>query len=218
MFTETPIFFDRTDAGKKLAQSVKQYINKNAIVLGMPRGGVVTAYEVAQALHAKLDVIVARKIGAPWQLEYAIGAIAPDVLVLNQEAEKYFELDKNALEKLLAAERKEMERRIKLYRGEGKELTLQGRIVIIVDDGVATGQSAIAAIRSVRKMHPKKIIFATPVGAADAIKILKNEADEVICLEILQEFYAVGSWYENFKQTTDEEVIALLQKNHKMQF
>lgn len=215
----TPIFHDRKDAGQKLAQSLKKYLDKNVIVLGMPRGGVVTAYEIADKLHAILDVIVVRKIGAPWQPEYAIGAIAPNnTVVLNQEAQDYFSLKTAEIEKLINYEKNEMEKRIRLYLDTSKKIAVQNHIVIIADDGVATGQSAIAAIRSVRKMQPQKIIFAAPVGALDAIKILKHEADEVICLEIPREFYAVGSFYENFTQTSDAEVISLLKMNHEKYF
>jgi len=213
MNTSEIIFRDRKEAGQKLAELLKSYTAEKPIILAMPRGGVVVAYEIAQALKAPLDVIVSRKIGAPSQPEYAIGAIAPgDIRVFNDEAISSLDISKTEIETLVAREKKEMERRIKLYRGDKLPLDLKDKVVIIVDDGVATGQTALVAIRSVRKMQPKKIIFACGVGAYDSMKLLQQEADEVISLSVPKMFYAVGQWYQSFEQTTDDEVIRLLSK------
>lgn len=213
---KTAIFRDRRDAGAKLAESLEKYRSDKPIILGMPRGGVVVAYEIAKVLNAQLDVIVARKLGAPSQPEFAIGAIAPgDIVVFNEEVQGYYAPDSAEIKKIISEEKLEMQRRINLYRQGRSNLEVKNKVVIIVDDGVATGQSAIAAVRSVRKMQPQKIVFAAGVGALDAIKVLEREADEVICLAMPANFMAVGQWYENFDQTTDDEVIALMQLSEK---
>ncbi|EKD45683.1 MAG: phosphoribosyltransferase [uncultured bacterium] len=213
MNTSEIIFRDRKEAGQKLAELLKSYTAEKPIILAMPRGGVVVAYEIAQALKAPLDVIVSRKIGAPSQPEYAIGAIAPgDIRVFNDEAISSLDISKTEIETLVAREKKEMERRIKLYRGNKPLLDLKDKVVIIVDDGVATGQTALVAIRSVRKTQPKKIVFACGVCAHDSMELLRQEADEVISLSMPKMFYAVGQWYQSFEQTTDDEVIRLLSK------
>lgn len=213
---KTAIFRDRRDAGAKLAESLEKYRADHPIILGMPRGGVVVAYEIAKKLDAQLDVIVARKLGAPSQPEFAIGAIAPgDIVVFNEGIPGYYVSNSLEIKKIISEEKLEMQRRINLYRRGRNKLDVKNKVVIIVDDGVATGQSAIAAIRSIRKMQPQKIIFAAAVGALDAIKVLEQEADEVICLAMPADFMAVGLWYENFDQTTDDEVIALIQSIEK---
>ncbi len=205
------IFQDRKEAGQKLAEVLQRYAAEKPIVLGMPRGGVVVAYEIAKALKAPLDVIVTRKIGAPSQPEYAIGAIAPgNIQIFNAEAIFSLGLNNSEVKTIVMSEEKEMERRVKLYRGNKPALDLKDKVVIIVDDGVATGQTAIVAIRSVRKLEPRKTIFACGVCARDAVIMLRQEADEVVCLSLPAMFYAVGQWYLNFAQTTDAEVMRLL--------
>lgn len=205
------IFQDRKDAGQKLAKVLGHYSALKPIILALPRGGAVVAYEVAKVLQAPLDVIIARKIGAPSQPEYAIGAIASDdVRVLNIEAISSLGLNETEIESLVAREKKEMERRIKLYRGNKPPLDLKNKIVVIVDDGVATGLTALAAIRSVRKMQPQKIIFASPVCSREAKALIRQEADETVCLSIPEVLYAIGEWYADFGQTTDAEVTRLL--------
>ena len=216
MNTTEIIFKNRKEAGQKLAEALKSYGAEKPIILAMPRGGVVVAYEIAKALNAPLDVIVSRKIGAPLQPEYAIGAIAPgDIGVFNEEAISSLGITKAEIEILITHEKKEMERRIKLYRGDKPPLDLKDKVVIIVDDGVATGQTALVAIRSVRKMQPKKIVFACGVGAQDSMELLRQEADEVISLNVPKTFYAVGQWYQDFGQVTDEEVLRLLNEAEK---
>ncbi|EKE01867.1 MAG: phosphoribosyltransferase [uncultured bacterium] len=211
MNTPKIIFQNRKEAGQKLAAVLTHYAAEKPIVLGMPRGGVVVAYEIAKFLKAPLDVIVTRKIGAPLHPEYAIGAIAPgDISVFNVEAVSSLGLDRTEIQTLVASEKKEMERRIKLYRENKSMLNLKDKVVIIVDDGVATGQTALVAIRSVRKMQPRKIVFVSGVCARDAAAMLRQEADEVVCLSLPGIFHAVGEWYYDFAQTTDEEVLQLL--------
>jgi putative phosphoribosyl transferase len=205
------IFKDRKDAGQRLAKALDHYAMENSIILAMPRGGVVVAYEIAKALKAPLDVVVSRKIGAPLQPEYAIGAIAEgNVHIFNSEAVSSLGISETELAALVAKEKKEIERRIKLYRGNKSFPDLKDKVTIIVDDGVATGQTALVTIRSVRKMQPRKIIFVSGVCAREAMPMLQAEADEVICLCLPEMFYAVGEWYHNFEQTEDAEVIRLL--------
>jgi putative phosphoribosyl transferase len=209
------VFKDRQDAGEQLAKLLAPYAAERPIILGMPRGGVVVAAVIAKALKAPLDIIVARKIGSPLQPEYAIGAIAPgDVRIVNPEAISYLDIDNAEIEAIVQREKKEMERRIKFYRGTRPPLEVKDRIVIIVDDGIATGQTALAAILSIKKLQPKKIILAAGVCAREAVALLKPEVDAVICVSIPEEFQAVGLWYQNFAQTTDAEVISLLLNNY----
>jgi putative phosphoribosyl transferase len=187
------------------------YRNENPIVLGIPRGGVVVAAEVAKILKAELDVIVARKIGSPSFPEFAIGAIAPnDVTVLNPDSVEYMHLSTHQIDELIELEKQEMQRRIKLYRHNKKELNVSNRIVILVDDGLATGLTAMASVRALKKLKAKKIILAIPVAAPAAVEALCKEVDEVVCLFAPNNFEAVGSWYQEFEQTSDEEVIKLL--------
>jgi putative phosphoribosyl transferase len=187
------------------------YRDQKPIVLGIPRGGIIVAAEVAKTLTAELDIIVARKLGAPSFPEFAIGAIAPnDVTVLDHEAIKYLNLDKSDVAELIEQEQKEMARRIKLFRAKKSELNVTNRIVILIDDGLATGLTAIASVRSLKKLKAKKIILAIPVASADAVAALRQEADQVVCLFTPSDFEAVGSWYQEFEQTTDQEVIAAL--------
>jgi|WetSurMetagenome_2_1015567.scaffolds.fasta_scaffold40290_2 putative phosphoribosyl transferase len=205
------VFYDRHDAGKKLAVVLVKYKGADLIILGMPRGGVVVAAEVAKFLLAPLDIIVVRKIGAPNQPEYAIGAIAEGgILVQNQETVGYYDFNSAAIKKIVAKEQQEMLRRIKKYRGNKAALDLAGKTVIIVDDGIATGQSALAAILAVRKKNPTRVILATGVCAFDSCKMLKASVDDLICLNQPNNFNAVGQWYKNFSATTDDEVSALL--------
>lgn len=212
-----PLLKDRHEAGQQLAAKLEKYREEKPLILGMPRGGVVVAFEIAHLLQAELDVIVARKIGAPGQPEYAIGAIAPGgVVVWNEEARSYFSFESAEAKNLISKEEKEMERRLRSYRGvNAAPLAVQGRVAIIVDDGIATGQSALAAVRSVRALQPAKIILAVGVTSAEALAMLRREVDEIICLSIPEPFWAVGAWYENFSQTEDAEVIELLRRNRE---
>lgn len=209
--SEPKVFANRQTAGRELAVALEEFREEKPIILGMPRGGVILAFEIAQALNASLDVMVARKIGAPNQPEYAIGAIAPgDIVVINPEAVAFYDISSPEVQAVIAREKQEMLRRIKLYRGSKPELELKNRTVILVDDGLATGQSALAAVLAIKKMQPKKVILAVGVCAVDSAAILRQEVDELVCLSMPEQFYAVGLWYQDFSQTTDDEVIALL--------
>jgi predicted phosphoribosyltransferase len=205
------LFRDRADAGRRLAERLTHLRHEEPIVLALPRGGVTVGYEVARVLGAPLDVIVARKLGAPFQPELGIGAIAPGgVRVLNEEAVRWLGISEEEIGRIAERESREMERRIRLYRGDQPMPDLRGRTVILVDDGIATGVTTRAAIESVRQSRPQKLVLAVPVCAAETSDILQQEVDEFICLSIPTEFVAVGVWYENFTQVSDEEVIQLL--------
>ena len=205
------MFKDRSDAGRKLAEALFVYKDKKVLVLALPRGGVPVGYEIARALRCPFDTIVARKVGAPDNPEYAVGAIAPglpgeeSVLVIDEPVV--------GIESVIAEETKEMERRMEKYKSGTYAKGAKPETVIIVDDGVATGKTALAAIRSARAAYPKaKVIFAAPVGAPDAVARITQEADKVICLETPEEFMAVGEWYGSFPQLSDEAVIWYLEK------
>jgi putative phosphoribosyl transferase len=208
------MFEDRKDAGRQLVRYLEAYHNTNAIVLGMPRGGVVVAFEVANALCLELNVMVARKIGAPGQPELAIGAIGPgEAVILNDTYVQAYHLTEKELESMIIAEQRELTRRIQLYCGKAGLPSVKNRTVILIDDGVATGLTALVAIRALRKMEPTRLIFAAGVCAPDAAEQLRQEVDEMICIVCPRDFYAVGAWYRHFEQTTDTEVLDLLKMN-----
>lgn len=207
------IYKDRKDAGQELAQKLKKYAKDDPVVIALPRGGVILGYEVAKALKAGLDVIVPRKIGAPLQPEYGIGAIAPKgVRILNTRAIESLGISEDEIEYLTQMETKEMNRRMELYREGLEPFDLEKRTVIMVDDGIATGVSTKAAVLSVKKMNPKKIILAVPVCPQNTAEKFRNVVDEFLCLCEPQDFYAVGEHYDDFRQVSDEEVISLIQK------
>lgn len=204
------MFKDRVDAGKLLAEKLAMYRGKqDVVVLALPRGGVVVGAEVAKALAAPLDIVVTRKIGAPGNPEYAIGALTESGEPIFNEAERV-DVDTEWLKREVAKEKQEAERRIKTYRGDRPPTDLANKIVIIVDDGIATGLTMRAAIQSVRAKQSKKIAVAVPVSARDSAEIIKQEADELVVLDTPLFFGAVGAFYQIFNQTTDEEVIKLL--------
>jgi predicted phosphoribosyltransferase len=179
--------------------------------LGLPRGGIPVAYEVAQALHAPLDVFVVRKLGLPGHSEYAMGAIASGgVRVLNENVIRQLQVPSSAVEAVVRAEYLELERRELAYRGARQAVPAEGRVVILVDDGLATGSTMRAAVLAIRRQFPSHIVVAVPVGAGEACRAMGEVADEVICARMPEPFHAVGLWYENFDQTTDEEVRRLL--------
>jgi predicted phosphoribosyltransferase len=207
------IFRDRSDAGKQLAKKVMAYADRrDVIVLALPRGGVPVGYEVARALHAPLDVFLVRKLGVPGHEELAMGAIASGgVRVLNHEVLRQLEISPEAIESVSAEQMEELERRARAYRDDRPRPDVHGRTVILVDDGLATGSTMRAAVAALRQQGPVRIVVAVPVGAMETCADLADEADEVISGHTPEPFYAVGLWYENFSQTTDEEVHALLQ-------
>jgi putative phosphoribosyl transferase len=205
------LFHDRTDAGRRLAQRLTGYRGPDTVVLALPRGGVEVGYEVARELDAPLDVIVARKLGAPGQRELGIGAIAPGgVRVLDEETIALLRIPPQEIDAVAAEEAAEMARRERLFREGRPALDLSGRTVILVDDGLATGVTARAAVRAIRTWQPHRIVLAVPVCAPETAAVLRGEVDDLICVEAPPDFIAVGRWYEDFDQTSDQEVIDLL--------
>lgn len=208
------IFEDRVQAGRELAKLLEDYKSSDAVVLALPRGGVPVAVEVAKSLNLPLDVFVARKIGAPFNPEFGIGAIAEDgVTVWDEYSVNAVGATKEELDEIVTKETRELNRRVAVYRGGRKLPKLKDKTVILVDDGLATGITAQAAIRSLRKQKPKAIVLAAPVGASDTIERLREEADQVLYLQAPYDFNAVGLWYRNFEQLSDEDVTRLLNQN-----
>ena len=205
-------FKDRTDAGDQLAQRLIAYQNgAEIIVVGLPRGGVPVAYQVASTLHLPLEIIIVRKLGMPSHKEFAIGAIASGgARYLQDEVIRAFSVPKNAIELVQQEELIELERRERLYRENRPAISLLRQTVIVVDDGLATGSTMKVAVQAIRKQHPKRIIVAVPVASLSAIESLQTEADEVISLSTPEPLFAVGQWYDKFNQTSDKEVIQLL--------
>lgn len=205
-------FCDRAEAGRILATKLSAYGGRNdVIVLGLPRGGVPVAFEVAHALRVPLDVFVVRKLGIPWHKELAMGAVASKgIKVLDLTLAQRLSVSDEEIEKTVAAERKELKRQERLYRGNRPALDLRGKTVILVDDGIATGASILAAIAALRRQKVGRIVVAIPVAPANACDAIRMEADELVCVAEPRMFFAVSQWYENFTQTTDEDVRALL--------
>jgi putative phosphoribosyl transferase len=208
------LFRDRIHAGRVLTQQVQSVVlDQDVVVLGLPRGGVPVAFEIAEALHADLDVILVRKIGVPGQEELAMGAIASGgTRVLKQSLIEQLQISTDIIERLTARERQEIDRRERLYRGGRPALPIRDRTVILVDDGLATGASMLAAVRAVRLQKPRRIIVAVPVASREACEEFREYVDNVICAQTPEPFYAVGVWYEDFSQTSDAEVSQLLQR------
>lgn len=209
-----PLFRNRQEGGQILAQRLTTLVpDSNALVLALPRGGVPVGYEVAHRLHAQLDVFLVRKLGLPGQEELAIGALASGgVRILNRALIEELQLSEQLIERVTARELEELRRRERLYREGRPAIPVQGRAAILVDDGLATGASMMAASRAVRAQNPQRVIVAVPVAAPETCAEFRTEVDEIICLETPQPFGAVGAWYENFSQTTDEEVQKLLEQ------
>lgn len=203
---------DRHDAGKKLAEALQSYANRDdIIVLALPRGGVPVAYEVARALHVPLDVFIVRKVGTPGHSELAMGAIAPqNTVILNNGIIKDLGITEEEIELVKEKEQKELTRREIAYRGNKPFPNLKNKTVILVDDGIATGASMHAAIIALQKFHPASIVCAVPVASDDAYALLSPLVSDFICPLIPADFVAVGSWYQQFDQTEDEEVKGLL--------
>jgi predicted phosphoribosyltransferase len=205
-------FKNRKQAGQLLAQELQKYAyNKNVIVIGLPRGGVVPAYEIAKVLHAPLDVIVPRKIGAPFQPELAVGAVTENGTVLfNESVMNKFGLTLNDVSDIIQREQQEAQRRIALFRKNKLPLNLENKIVILVDDGVATGATMRAAIASARQRGAQQIVLALPVAPSDFRKMVQDEVDDVVILYEPDFFPAVGYFYDDFAQVQDDEVVKLL--------
>jgi predicted phosphoribosyltransferase len=209
------IFRDRRDAGRRLAQLLRAYAHEpQALVLALPRGGVPVAFEVAQALHAPLDLFLVRKLGVPGHEELAMGAIATGgVRVLNDEVVQMLNISDELIDAVTAKEQKELARRERAYRGQRPAPDVRGRTVILVDDGLATGSTMRAAAAALRLQQPARIVIAVPVASASTCEELRAEVDEVVCASTPEPFQAVGFWYQDFSQTTDEEIRALMTKD-----
>jgi putative phosphoribosyl transferase len=211
------ILKNRVEAGKKLALVVKS-VRKDAIILAVPRGGVVVGFEVAQALCVPLDIIVTKKIGAPENSELAIGAVAEDgTFTLDEDILKQIYVPKEYINEEVERQKQEIQRRLIRYRGDVPYPSLKNREVVIVDDGVATGSTLKAALRLLRTKGAKTVVVAVPVGPPDTIKELRKLADRVVVLFTPEPFYAIGQFYMDFSQTSDEEVIELLKRNKESQ-
>ncbi len=207
-------FRNRAQAGRLLAERLAPYANRHdVLVLGLPRGGVPVAFEVAQKLRAPLDVFVVRKLGLPGQEELAMGAIASGgIRVLNPAVVGALQIPERIIDRVAARERRELERRERLYRGDRPAPEVAGRTMILVDDGIATGSTMRAAIAALRRQKPARIVVAVPTAAPSTYEEFKTLADEIVALMTPEHFYAIGQWYEDFAQTTDEAVRHLLEQ------
>jgi len=208
------ILVNRRDAGRRVARKLAAYSGRSdTIVLGLPRGGVVVAFEVARALDAPLDVFLVRKLGAPGQEELAVGAIASGgVRVMNEDVIRALHLSESQVGAIVVREQAVLERRERLYRGHSEPLELAGKVVILVDDGLATGASMRTAIRSLKSHAPARIVVAVPTAPPETCAVLGREVDETVCVMTPEPFHSIGSWYLDFSQTSDEEVVELLEK------
>jgi putative phosphoribosyl transferase len=206
-------FKNRSDAGRKLAARLAQYKDQQVVLLALPRGGVPVAAEVAAVLGAPIDLVLVRKIGVPSQPELAMGAIVDGdspITVRNEDVIRLAGVDERTFRAVRDREFAELGRRRRLYLGGRNRIGVKDRIVIVIDDGVATGATTRAALRAIRVRQPNKLILAVPVGPTDTIEAMREEADEVLCLEIYEEFNAIGTFYGDFRQITDQEVIDIL--------
>ena len=207
-------FSDRVEAGKRLTSAMRDFAGKNGIVLAIPRGGVVVGYEIAKALNLPLDVIIPRKIGAPANPELAIGAMTEDgTIILDDNLITYIGVQRDYIKAESERQKHEIERRLKLYRQNEPYPSLKGLDVVIVDDGIATGSTMKAALASVKNRGASTVTVAVPVGPPSTIKELKKQAARVVCLYTPEYFQAIGQFYTDFNQTTDEEVIQLLKQS-----
>ena len=204
-------FTDRIDAGRRLAESLRDLHGSDAVVLGLPRGGVVVAREVARALDAPLDVIVVRKLGVPSRPELGMGAIGEGgVRIINEQVMRFEGITEADLMSVEERERDELDRRADRFRSGRERIPVAGRTVIVVDDGIATGSTARAACQVARAQGAARIVLAVPVAPPDAVAHLREDVDELVCLDTPDDFFAVGQWYRDFRQTTDDEVVACL--------
>jgi predicted phosphoribosyltransferase len=208
-------FSDRRAAGRLLAEKLGDYAGRDdVVVLALPRGGVPVAYEVAEVLGAPLDVFVVRKLGVPGHEELAMGAVASGgVRVLNEEVMGMLRIPERIIDAVAKSELQELERRERLYRGGRPPPPVRGRTVLLVDDGLATGSSMLAAVEALRQLSPSRIVVAVPTAAAETCEAMRAKADDVICALTPEPFYAVGVWYRDFSQTSDEEVRDLLSRS-----
>jgi putative phosphoribosyl transferase len=211
------IFKDRYDAGRRLAEALtnKGYQNQPVIVLGIPRGGVVVAEKISEAFSALLDVVIVRKIRAPYQPELGIGAVVngDNISIINEEMVRVLGVSQDYLNNEIAYQREEIERRLQLYRGNRSSPDVTGKNIIVVDDGIATGYTFRAALEGLRRRNPAKLIAAVPVAAGSSIDMISAFCDEIVCLCVPESFIAVGNWYLDFNQVSDEEAVEILHRN-----
>ncbi len=212
-------FRDREEAGNLLANKLIKYHDSDAIIVALPRGGVVVGYEIVKKLQLPMEVIVARKLGAPHNPELGIGAIAEgDVIVIDEKIVEWLNLSQREIESIIAPEKKELERRVNLYR-EGRPFPdIEKKIVILVDDGLATGVTAQAAIRSIMVHHPYKLVFAVPVCDLTTAKVLNTQVDALTCMASVDSLGAISMYYQNFKQVTDNHVLTILHSVRRQYF
>jgi putative phosphoribosyl transferase len=211
-------FLDRREAGRKLANELAKTKWDDPVVLALPRGGVPVAFEIAKVLHAPLDVLLVRKIGAPGHAEFAIGAVvdgSDPQLILNEETLRALGISPDYVEEEKARQLNEIERRRQRYLGARAAVPVAGRTAIVVDDGIATGSTAAAALKALQRAGAARTVLAVPVAPQDVVQTLRAEADDVICLSMPEPFYAVGAYYVDFEQTSDEEVVGLLRAAEK---
>ncbi|NMH97637.1 phosphoribosyltransferase [Pseudonocardia acidicola] len=207
-------FIDRMEAGRQLAEALRHLQGQDVVVLGLPRGGVPVAFEVAQALDVPLDVIVVRKLGLPYQPELAMGAVGEgDVLVLNERVLQMAAVSEAEIAEVKRSEQAELERRARRFRRDRRRLSLAGRTAVVVDDGIATGSTARAACQVARAQGAARVVLAVPVCSPDSALRLRGEVDEMVCLETPEWFFAVGQFYLDFRQVSDEQVVELLQRS-----
>jgi len=206
-------FRDREDAGRRLAERLAGYRGESPMVFALPRGGVPVGYEIAHALEAPLDIFIARKLGAPGREEFGIGAVAQGgVRVLNERAVEALEIPEEYIERVAKQETEEIERRLLILRGDRPQPEVEGRTAILVDDGLATGVTARAAVEALRRRNPGRLVLAVPVCAARSVKLLRSEVDELVCLEAPSNLMAISLWYQDFYQVEDEQVVELLER------
>lgn len=207
------VFKDRLDAGSQLAENLKEFEGENTCIFALPRGGVPVAYKVYKKIGGQLDVAVVRKLGVPRHEEFAFGAIAPNnIEIINKEVIKALDLSEKQIDKVKEKEFKELKRRLEKYRNSIEYSSLNDKTALIIDDGIATGSTMKAAIEFIKSLKPKKLIVAVPVSSKEAADNISSLVDEFFCLNVPSVFNAVGEWYENFSQTSDDEVIEYLKK------
>lgn len=219
MMDMVAMFRNREHAGRVLVSKLSQYArNDDAVLLALPRGGVVVAFEISQELQLPLDLFVVRKIGVPGHEELALGAIATGgVLILNESLKRMLGVSNDALRAVMERESRELDRRESTYRGGKPPLDLAGRVAILVDDGLATGSTMLAAIEAVRRRDANRVVAAVPVAPPDTCEKLKEKVDEIVCAVTPEQFYGVGQWYDDFSEVSDQQVKDLLQRASEVQ-
>lgn len=212
------LFKDRDEAGEKLGDQLLKKNFNNPVILALPRGGVILAHHVAMKLKAPMDVVIARKVGAPMQPEYGLGAISEDMLPLfSSRAKVYYDVNAEEVSQVVEEEKIELRRRVNHYRQGGDLPSMENKTIIVVDDGIATGVTAAAAGRFLQTLNPEKVVLAVPLGPKDISQIVKQNFDEIICLYQPENFMGVGMWYSDFDQVEDEEVMKILNIHHSHQ-